>query len=476
MFMSLLILLGMPILDIGRTRGSEFRPMMQLSFVLLVGTFFVLMFIGSQHVESPYVEIGQVATALYFGWFLVIVPVVGVIENTLMDIALEQHTQTNSVTSNIEQLAKTKVNYSNSPFNMQRRIYHTSKIIIKTSANKNINYIDQVFEKDNGQVTDNVHLIARRHIASTFSTDHIIINKVLKLNFTEKNFIELINIKPFKISNFNDKKDLFIKMKDLYKQYNSGNRLSGVYVFTNIITQEQYVGSSLNLIRRIISYFSIKNKGTRKINIHISIIETNDINLELYIINDKLNNNNIKDNILFLEQYLIFTLKPSLNVSKVANTVDNLKIIPVYIIINDKVIYCSGSQLELIIKFKISLSSSGKAINKGNKLYDTLTITRNKPENIEMQIINDNEFLILVNNLRKINLKKGALRNIDKYLAYKEKQKIKVIAENHFIKEVLVSDSIIDISYKIINIPENYHVSYSYIKYCIKNDKITKNG
>ena len=92
MFMSLLILLGMPILDIGRTRGSEFRPMMQLSFVLLVGTFFVLMFIGSQHVESPYVEIGQVATALYFGWFLVIVPVVGVIENTLMDIALTEET------------------------------------------------------------------------------------------------------------------------------------------------------------------------------------------------------------------------------------------------------------------------------------------------------------------------------------------------------------------------------------------------
>jgi ubiquinol-cytochrome c reductase cytochrome b subunit len=62
------------------------------------------MFIGSQHVESPYVEIGQVATALYFGWFLVIVPVVGLIENTLMDIALEQQSNTNNITSNIERL------------------------------------------------------------------------------------------------------------------------------------------------------------------------------------------------------------------------------------------------------------------------------------------------------------------------------------------------------------------------------------
>ena len=45
------------------------------------------MFIGSQHVESPYVEIGAAATAYYFAWFLVVVPVIGIIVNTLIDIA-----------------------------------------------------------------------------------------------------------------------------------------------------------------------------------------------------------------------------------------------------------------------------------------------------------------------------------------------------------------------------------------------------
>jgi hypothetical protein len=45
------------------------------------------MFIGSQHVESPYVEIGAAATAFYFGWFVVVVPTIGVVENTLIDIA-----------------------------------------------------------------------------------------------------------------------------------------------------------------------------------------------------------------------------------------------------------------------------------------------------------------------------------------------------------------------------------------------------
>lgn len=88
MFISLLILLFMPILDTSRVRGNQFRPFKRFAFWLFVVNFFILMFIGSQHVESPYVEIGAAATAFYFGWFLIIVPVVGIIENTLMNIAV----------------------------------------------------------------------------------------------------------------------------------------------------------------------------------------------------------------------------------------------------------------------------------------------------------------------------------------------------------------------------------------------------
>jgi quinol-cytochrome oxidoreductase complex cytochrome b subunit len=77
----------MPILDTSRTRASQFRPVMKFAFGVLVIDFFLLMYLGSCHAESPYIEIGAVATALYFGWFIVIVPVVGIIENTLMDVA-----------------------------------------------------------------------------------------------------------------------------------------------------------------------------------------------------------------------------------------------------------------------------------------------------------------------------------------------------------------------------------------------------
>lgn len=88
MFGSLLILLILPITDVSRIRGATFRPAMKVAFWFFVVNFVILLWIGSQHPVSPYVEIGQVATAFYFAWFLVIVPVIGLLENTLMDIAV----------------------------------------------------------------------------------------------------------------------------------------------------------------------------------------------------------------------------------------------------------------------------------------------------------------------------------------------------------------------------------------------------
>ena len=90
MFGSLLILIILPLTDLSRIRGSQFRLAMRLAFWFFVVDFIILMWIGSQHPESPFVEIGQFATAFYFAWFLVIVPLIGLIENTLFDLILEK--------------------------------------------------------------------------------------------------------------------------------------------------------------------------------------------------------------------------------------------------------------------------------------------------------------------------------------------------------------------------------------------------
>lgn len=88
MFGSLLILLVLPITDTSRIRGNQFRPAMKVFFWFFVVDFIILAWIGGCHPETPFVEIGQVATAYYFAFFLIIVPFVGIAENTLMDMGL----------------------------------------------------------------------------------------------------------------------------------------------------------------------------------------------------------------------------------------------------------------------------------------------------------------------------------------------------------------------------------------------------
>ena len=49
--------------------------------------FLILMKLGACHVETPFIELGQLSTALYFGYFIIIVPVISLIENTLLDLS-----------------------------------------------------------------------------------------------------------------------------------------------------------------------------------------------------------------------------------------------------------------------------------------------------------------------------------------------------------------------------------------------------
>jgi ubiquinol-cytochrome c reductase cytochrome b subunit len=44
--------------------------------------------LGAKHVESPFIELGQISTVLYFSYFIFMVPSVSLLENTLTDIIL----------------------------------------------------------------------------------------------------------------------------------------------------------------------------------------------------------------------------------------------------------------------------------------------------------------------------------------------------------------------------------------------------
>jgi ubiquinol-cytochrome c reductase cytochrome b subunit len=90
MFGALLIITILPKTDLGYTKGLQFRLITKFVFFLFVTDFLILMVLGAKHVETPYIELGQIATVLYFLTFLVFIPLASIIENTLVDLALNK--------------------------------------------------------------------------------------------------------------------------------------------------------------------------------------------------------------------------------------------------------------------------------------------------------------------------------------------------------------------------------------------------
>jgi hypothetical protein len=60
----------------------------KIAFFVFIANFLILMQLGAKHVESPFIEFGQISTVLYFSHFFVIVPFITLLENSLIDLAL----------------------------------------------------------------------------------------------------------------------------------------------------------------------------------------------------------------------------------------------------------------------------------------------------------------------------------------------------------------------------------------------------
>jgi ubiquinol-cytochrome c reductase cytochrome b subunit len=90
MFSAILILLVMPLADLSRNRGIQFRPLSKIVFYIFIANFLILMQLGAKHVESPFIEFGQINTVLYFAHFLIIVPLISLLENTLIELNINK--------------------------------------------------------------------------------------------------------------------------------------------------------------------------------------------------------------------------------------------------------------------------------------------------------------------------------------------------------------------------------------------------
>jgi len=84
MISAILVLLALPVINTSEVRSSKFRPIFGLAYWFFVSNFLLLGWIGQKPVESPYIEIGMGATLFYFLFLLVLIPVIGILEKSLI--------------------------------------------------------------------------------------------------------------------------------------------------------------------------------------------------------------------------------------------------------------------------------------------------------------------------------------------------------------------------------------------------------
>lgn len=80
---ALIVLFLIPFTNTSTIRSSNYRPIFKICYWLLVTDFIVLTWVGQKPVKDIYILIGQLATVYYFAFFILLVPVVGIIETRL---------------------------------------------------------------------------------------------------------------------------------------------------------------------------------------------------------------------------------------------------------------------------------------------------------------------------------------------------------------------------------------------------------
>jgi ubiquinol-cytochrome c reductase cytochrome b subunit len=84
MISAILILLFLPLINFSEVRSSKFRPIYSFFYWFLVSDFILLGWIGQKPVETPYIEVGMLATFFYFAFFIFLMPFIGFLESFLI--------------------------------------------------------------------------------------------------------------------------------------------------------------------------------------------------------------------------------------------------------------------------------------------------------------------------------------------------------------------------------------------------------
>lgn len=218
--------------------------------------------------------------------------------------------------------------------------------------------------------------------------------------------------------------------------------VAGVYVWTNLKTGDQNIGSSIDLNTRLKHYFkpSIFYRGNRLINQSMREYGLSSFRLDIYIIDlSNVQKEKISCLVLFLEQYYIFTLNSSLNALKVAGSnpipkfdfshIENIKKAnskKVYLYKQNTLVYISTSAVQLSKDLNVSLSLINDSVkNRAEKIYKIFNVSHKSPSCFSVQRQIDLLDLQIIKDLISENRQANSI----------SKKKVSVTLMNHITKD-----------------------------------------
>ena len=82
MFGAIFVMFLLPWLDTSKVRSARYRPLFRQFFILFIIDCLVLGYLGAKPAEGVYIVLARVATVYYFAHFLIILPLLGLVEKT----------------------------------------------------------------------------------------------------------------------------------------------------------------------------------------------------------------------------------------------------------------------------------------------------------------------------------------------------------------------------------------------------------
>lgn len=80
---AILVLLAIPFINTSDIRNTTYRPFFKFFFWFFLADFILLIWVGQKPVRDNFILLGQVATLYYFLFFLILIPLIGVVESKL---------------------------------------------------------------------------------------------------------------------------------------------------------------------------------------------------------------------------------------------------------------------------------------------------------------------------------------------------------------------------------------------------------